>query len=521
MKKISSVFFASFFILLMCFLVVPNHLATASSGLKASAQYSRVAVAPGESVDINILINIEAPALPQKEKRLPLALSLVLDRSGSMSEAKKIDYARQAAKVVVNALEPDDLFALVIYDNEVNVLYPLGPVNNKEQLKKQIDGIEPRGMTFLSGGLEQGIAQLQKTGRDRPCRVMLLSDGLANQGISDSEMVAAIGANARGRGIAVSSIGLGLDFNENLMQQLAQRGGGKYYYIQDSKFLPAVFREELQLIEAPYTQNLRASFLASGPMNAFKVYGYGKETRGKLTSIEMGDFSANEKRHIMLNVKLTPKKAGKQKIGDFKLHYTDLTDKQSRDLLVPLYVEVVADESRRKQMENAQAADTKIVKEEVMLLEAEEIHVAAMEDLQKGNIAEAKRKIGQEQQKLAPAAARNKAIANKMEAMRQAEASLERAAASPVMQKEMSKAAKSSQYMSSLGKKQGIMLQAGDTGFMIEQLQKKLADKGLYAGKIDGIYGKEVEEAVKRFQKSQSMQEDGVVGPATRAALGL
>ncbi len=142
-----------------------------------------------------------------------------------MDEAKKLDYAIKAGKELVKALDVNDRIALVQYDSKVDVLSPLQKANNKDALIKKIEGIRANGMTFLSGGLEEGIRQLSSTNNEGMNRVILLSDGLANEGITDAAGVSRIGSNAKERGIAVTTVGLGRDYDERLMQLLAQRGG--------------------------------------------------------------------------------------------------------------------------------------------------------------------------------------------------------------------------------------------------------------------------------------------------------
>ena len=200
--------------------------------VKLTSSSSAVAVAPGESVTVKVLITVVAPDIPRKQTRPPVSVSLVIDNSGSMSGAKKLDYAIQAGKTLVRALNADDLFGLVIYDDQVKELRPLSPLRDKEKVLSLLDGIKPGGYTFLSGGLEAGIKQLRADKSENVRRVVLLSDGLANRGVTQGELVAAIGANSLKQGIGVSSVGLGLDYDESLMQLLAQRGGGQYYYVQ-------------------------------------------------------------------------------------------------------------------------------------------------------------------------------------------------------------------------------------------------------------------------------------------------
>lgn len=524
MRKLGSLFFS---FVLSALLAGVSHIdanaAAEKPSLEARSAYSAAALLPGATVDLDVLVTIRTPALTPKEKRPPVAVSLVLDRSGSMDQAKKIAYARSAAKTLVRSLEDGDLFALTIYDETVDVVYPLGPITDKDKLLRLIDGIQPRGWTFLSGGLKMGIKQLENVKSEGPCRVILLSDGLANKGVTNKELVAAIGAQARQKGIGVSSIGLGLDFDEDLMLHLAQRGGGQYYYIADSEALPSVFRDELDLVVNSFTKDLRVAFRpgSAGDADTMKIYGYTYKTDAKAVNIEMNDLSSGEERQIMLHLKVTAPKSGMAEIGTLNLRYVSQEDGEGRELAVPLKLEVAANDDAVKQLESERTEEVKKVREEALLRQADEMHLAAMEELKKGNVERAREYLAKPAQSLAEAAPESKAIANKLEQMRVDSESLDRAASDDSLQKEMSKKSKASAYMNYQGKKSGMMLQRGDSGYMVEQLQKALGAQGFYNGKADGQYGQELEEAVKAFQKSKNLDVDGVAGVATCTALGL
>jgi murein L,D-transpeptidase YcbB/YkuD len=213
--------------------------------------------------------------------------------------------------------------------------------------------------------------------------------------------------------------------------------------------------------------------------------------------------------------------AGVQKLGDLRLSYVDQADGELKTVDLPVELKVIADESARKAETARQRDAIKQVREEAMLLEAEEAHVTAMKELEKGNVAKAKEIMQEQKAALAPAAPANKAVASKMAAIDLDEKNLEQAAQDKSMLQNMSKASKSSAYQSMQGKSQGLMLQKGDTGFMVEKLQNALKAQGFYAKDVDGVYTQDVEDAVKAFQRAKSIDADGVAGPATQNALGI
>src|SRR5262249_37947209 len=154
-------------------------------------------------------VEIEARR-PERGRRAPMNLAVALDRSGSMQGAK-IEKARQAACVAIDQLGDDDLFSLVIYDNETELLVPperVGGSRHREELKSTIARIRPRGGTALHAGVPLAAGQVRRNlDKERVNRVILLSDGLANVGPSRASDLATLGRQLREDGIGVTTIG--------------------------------------------------------------------------------------------------------------------------------------------------------------------------------------------------------------------------------------------------------------------------------------------------------------------------
>ena len=495
-----------------------------SADLKLSSGFSSFALEPGKPVTINIIVDIEVPVfVPVKGKeRPPVAISLVIDRSGSMSEANKLDYAIKAGKNVVRSLEPQDMLAITIYDDEVETIYPLSKVKDKDKVIKLLEGIKDRGYTNLSGGLEKGIAQLADKKFEGVRRVILLSDGLANRGETDPERIAKIGAQSRAKGIAVSAIGLGLDYDENLMELLAQRGGGKYYYVKDSEDLPGVFKQELALAEEAFSRDLKVVFVPSAGVKEVKVFGYNNEKQNGATQIEMSDLAFGEKRQVVMSVTLTPDgDMTNQSLGDMKISYLDAKSKQEKNIALPFEVQVLKEEKAREMINVREAATIKRVQEEVLLQNAEEAHVEAMGALQAGDTEKARTILKEQQELMKPAAAENKVLENKMARMEEDAKNLEIASSDLNVQQSMVKQSKDDKYKSAQGSSKAYMLQPGDKGYLVEKLQTALRDKGFYKGEINGVYDQPVQDAVKAFQTEQKIEADGIAGVNTMRALGM
>ena len=217
----------------------------AGETLRLKLEPDRGCLLNGKPQEVIVKIDLTAALDPKRRHRTPLNLAVVLDRSGSMTGAK-IEKARQAAMELVDRLGPDDLFSLVAYDDTVEVLVPAQRVENPASLKARIARIQPGGSTALYAGVKAGADQLREfISSKRISRVILLSDGLANVGPSSPRELRRLGNELSRHGIAVTTIGVGDDYNEDLMAGLAEASDANYYYVKDTETLPRIFAKEL------------------------------------------------------------------------------------------------------------------------------------------------------------------------------------------------------------------------------------------------------------------------------------
>lgn len=212
---------------------------------------------------LEVLLRIHAPEAAQPE-RPRLNLALALDRSGSMA-VDKIRKAREAAAFVVGQLAPHDRVALVAYDSAVEVVLASTPAADKGALLAAIDRIHARGNTDLFGGwreaARQAAAHLEPAALNR---VLLLTDGLANEGLTDPGQIAAhVGELAR-RGVSTTTLGVGRDFNEDLLSRMADHGEGNFHFIESVADLPRIFALELSGLSATFAQRLRLKVQGEG-----------------------------------------------------------------------------------------------------------------------------------------------------------------------------------------------------------------------------------------------------------------
>ncbi len=252
--------------------------------------------------ELYLYVDLKAQKAPKKNDRTPLNLSLVLDRSGSMG-GDKIKYAREACKFVVDNLEPNDNLSIVIYDDQVDVLSASAPVKDKAALKKLIESVHDRGSTNLSGGMLEGFAQVKKTHQKNFVnRVLLLSDGLANQGITDEKVLQQLARQKNNEdNMTLSTFGVGADFNELLMTNLAEFGSGNYYFIDSPDKIPSIFAQELKGLLSVVAQNttLRIKFPAKN-LSVNQMFGYQGQVKGDELVFDLKDVFSEEQKAVLI-----------------------------------------------------------------------------------------------------------------------------------------------------------------------------------------------------------------------------
>lgn len=273
-----------------------------------------------------LYVELKAIEATQKKDRLPLNISLVIDRSGSM-QGEKMANVKKAVKFVIDNLTPVDYLSIVIYDSQIDVVSASGPVSDKQMLHQLVDRIFARNMTNLSGGLLEGYGQVAATRKEGFVnRVLLLTDGLANQGITDQEKLQTIvQKKVREQRIALSTFGVGADFNELLLTNLAEYGGANYYFIDSPEKIPEIFAQELQGLLAVAAQNTHIEITyPEGQLEAQSVLGYPASIHQGKVEVHFNDLYSLEEKAILLALK------SKDIGGDFsyqiRLRYDDVLD---------------------------------------------------------------------------------------------------------------------------------------------------------------------------------------------------
>jgi Ca-activated chloride channel family protein len=212
----------------------------------------------GESLDVLIRLRAPMQEIDMQANRTPLAVSLVIDRSGSMGEGRLTE-AKRCALDLLSRLKDEDWVSVVIYDDQVEVLLEtMSARMAKTLLPIRLEGIQPRSMTNLHGGWLKGAETLApRAGHGMVSRVILLSDGHANRGLQERESIYEQVRELASAGVTTSTVGIGLDFNEELMTGIATAGQGNSWYGQRAEDLAESFDAELGFLTSLVWHDLR------------------------------------------------------------------------------------------------------------------------------------------------------------------------------------------------------------------------------------------------------------------------
>ncbi len=493
----------------------------AKAGLKSpliSLDYPKVL--SGKPTSVYLLAQFEAEELvvANEPLRKRLNLSMVLDRSGSMADKGKLEYSKEAAKILVDKLASTDHLAIVEYDDVVTVMYPSAPVEAPDLIKRLIDGLKPRNNTNLTGGMMKGVDEVKKgINGDYIHRVILMSDGLANQGIVNPVEIRNLVRETKAQNIRISTMGLGSDFNEDLMKMIAENSGGNYYFIENPEQMRRIYERELDILFKLVANKIVCRFVPSNIVTKVEIFGYLSETQNGAKLIQMEDFYAGETRSLLIRLDLNRSTDGDVLLGEFKFDYFDLLANDERKFAIPVKAEAVDDTTVVVKNQN------KNVVIEAALFEADKQHESYVRQFEAGqhDLAAQNVQILNSKLLVANAGVNDVRLSKKIEQLGLEAEEFDRASKDQTFERSMIKKRKESSYKSQRGTRGSYMMQEKDKGFEVEQLQRVLKDQGFYKGTIDGNFSPDMTEAIKAFQRSKNMDPDGIAGPLTLKALGL
>jgi Ca-activated chloride channel family protein len=279
----------------------------------------------GKTTTAYVQISLRGLPIPIETQRAPVNIAIVLDKSGSM-QGQKIQHAKQAAIRAVQMLGPNDIVSIVTYDTNVHVLVPATKASDRRNIIRAINQIQAGGSTALFGGVSKGAYEVRKfLSNNRVNRVILMSDGLANHGPSTPGELGALGRSLGSEGITVSTIGLGLDYNEDLMTQLAMNSDGNHMFAETPEDVARAFEAELGDVLSVVAQEVSIIFTCADGTRPVRVLGREAEISGQRMRLSMNQLYNEQTKFVILEVEVPATGAShNRRIGEAEVRYTNM-----------------------------------------------------------------------------------------------------------------------------------------------------------------------------------------------------
>jgi len=333
---------------------------------------------------VSLLLELSAPLADTDKPRAPGTLQVVLDRSGSMAGGA-LESAKDALFDLVGRLEPTDHFGLVVFDDEVQIAVPAAPLTDKEVVRALIRCIPPGGTTNLSGGYLRGLQEARRVAGDGGATLLLLSDGHANVGITDSDKLGAVAVDGRSHRVTTSTIGLGLGYDESLLAALARGGAGNTYFAEEGDTAAAALASEVDGLLERVVQAASLTVRPTGAVESITLFN-DLATVGVDDGfmVELGDFMSGEQRKLLLEIEVPAMAAlGLAQVCELELQWVELATMSTQKVTIPVHVNVVPGDEAAGRVANA------TVRTERAFQQAQRDKQRATDALRAGNAAAA------------------------------------------------------------------------------------------------------------------------------------
>ena len=312
-------------LLLLALLATPATPAAEARSVKLDVHMAKPLVLAGARQKAYMRIALSGVHWDQT-RRAPVNVTIVLDRSGSM-EGRKLEEAKRAAIMAIGQLEDNDVVSVVTYESTVDVLVPATKLHNRDAIRNAIRGITSAGKTALFAGVSKGSRELRKyLDSNRVNTLLLLSDGLANVGPSSPGELAPLGASLAREGITVTTIGLGLQYNEDLMTRLAMASDGNHFFIENESDLEAAFATEFGDVLSTVAHGVTIHIHCSGGVRPIRIVGREAQISGRDVHASLSQLYRDQTRYLLLEVDLPAASVGTVRpVADVTVSYHDLS----------------------------------------------------------------------------------------------------------------------------------------------------------------------------------------------------
>ncbi len=281
-------------------------------------------------------------------KAPPVALSLVIDKSGSMRGARHQN-ALQAAAGAVERLQDGDMVSVVAFDTRTELVVPLTTVNasSRQSILSSIRNIQLGGDTCISCGIEDGLNELKKAttfgqGGSIVSRMVVLSDGDTNNGIRDVAGFRSLAQRAMSSGVNITTIGVDVEFNEKIMSAIAQASNGRHYFVENDRDLARVFDAEAAVLTTSIGNEVVADIDLGPNVELVRVFDRTFTRSGSHLSVPLGTLATGETKTVLVKVRVPKGDAGQVDLASVTLSYRDLTSNKDAKSTGKLALERIA-----------------------------------------------------------------------------------------------------------------------------------------------------------------------------------
>jgi Ca-activated chloride channel family protein len=324
----------------------PDGTVSSTDDMHLSARLATRRIIPGAQLqDLAVVITAPNPPPDLTAGRAPLSLAIIIDRSGSM-HGPPIANARAAALSMLRQLDARDAFSVIAYSSTARTVVAMVPASeaNKAAARAAIETIDDDGGTCISCGLAAAAAEVARSpvaGGLR--RLLLISDGQANEGIYDRDELAALASRTAATGVSISTLGVGLDFDEATMRRLAEVGRGNYYFVEDTVALSAMFGRELATLSQTIASGVQLVVRPRPGVQVQEAYGYPMVRSDGAAIVPVADLRAGETRKVVLRLAVAAQHTGELAIADVRLAWQRVADGAGRTAQAEVTVDVVDD----------------------------------------------------------------------------------------------------------------------------------------------------------------------------------
>ena len=325
--------------------LVRDYTSGKSLQVQLHAGFSHPVLLGGTPQTAFIKIDLTGFRLEGEKERTPVNLALVLDKSGSMN-GEKMEQAIAATITAVDYLRPGDVVSVIAYDNFAWVLVPATEVTDKQVIRERIRSLRAGGGTALYSGVVEGATQLREfLDPNRVNRVILLSDGQANNGPSSPSELGELGAALIRDGISVTTIGLGLGYNEDLMTQLALRSDGNHSFVEDVENLAMIFNQEFGDVLSVVAQDVTVRIDLNEGIRPVRVLGREAEINGQHVTVKLNQLYSEQEKYVMLEVETAPSAgAGEVEIASVSTSYANMITRHTDEVRATISAQITDSE---------------------------------------------------------------------------------------------------------------------------------------------------------------------------------